>query len=283
MQLPTSNCGGMKYTFPLALLLSGSAAFSQVIRHPVRTTYIGMAAYSISHVDPFSFSSNTASLARIDAPVAGVFGEQKFLLAETSFFKSAGAFTTGQGSIGIDANYFGNKNYNESQVGMGYARRLGKSIDLGIKFNYFCFAVAGYGGSSAINAEIGIMAHFSEKFHAGVQIFNPIGGKLSKVQDEKLGSVYTLGIGYEPSSDFLVSAEIIREEDLPLSVNAGIMYNFGNIFFAKAGFVSVTESPYGGAGIAWDVFQLQLSASYHPQLGISPGVALILHFKNQVE
>jgi hypothetical protein len=78
-----------------------------------------------------------------------------------------------------------------------------------------------------------------------------------------------------------VSAEIVKQEDLPVNINAGVQYNFLKQFFARVGIASENESPYAGAGISWNNTRLDVSASYHPQLGFSPGLMVIVNFKNK--
>ena len=121
------------------------------------------------------------------------------------------------------------------------------------------------------------------KINAGIHIYNPVGGKLSKTDNEKLSSVYKFGIGYDASDKFFISTEIIKEEDQPVNVNAGVQYNFEKRFFAKAGISTDTNIGYAGAGISWKNFRLDVSASYHPQLGFSPGLMLIVNFKEKQE
>ena len=191
---------------------------------------------------------------------------------------------TQHGNFGFQADYFGYKNYNESQLGIAYARSLGAKLDLGIKFNYYSFRIPGYQNSSAVNFEIGAIAHLTQKLNAGIHFYNPVGGNLSNTDNEKLGSIYKFGVGYEASDNFLISAEIVKQEDLPVNVNAGVQYNFAKQFFARLGIASENESPYAGAGVSWHNLRIDVCASYHPQLGISPGLMLIVNLKsNQIE
>ena len=264
----------------LTVLLPG---FAQSVRTPVSATYIGLGAYSQNHTDVFSFTANQAALAGVKQNAIGVFGEQRFITEGLQMFSAAGAFRTKQGNFGVQADYFGFKNYNESQLGLAYGRMLSEAIDVGIQFNYFSFRIPGYGASSAVTAELGAIAHLTEQLHAGVHVYNPVGGQLSKTKDEKLGAAYTFGLGYEASKSFLVSVEVIKQEDIPVNVNAGVLYNFAKQFFARAGFSSATESPYGGAGISWNNFRVDVCASYHPQLGFTPGMMLVYNFTNSDE
>ena len=262
-------------------MCSSDCIQSQSLRKPIAASYIGLGAYSIKHTDVFSFSSNQAALARLKDPAFGVYGESRFLLAETNMYSAVVAMPTEHGNFGFQADYFGFKNFNESQLGIAYARSLGDKLDLGIKFNYYSLTIPGYQRSSAVNFEIGAIAHLTEKVHAGIHFYNPVGGYLSKKNTEKLTSIYKFGIGYEASENFLVSAEVVKTEDFPVNVIAGVQYNFEKQFFARAGILTENGSPYAGAGIIWDNLRLDVSASYHPQLGISPGLMLIVNFNSR--
>ena len=254
---------------------------AQSLRRPIAASYIGLGAYSLNHVDVFSFTSNQAALAQIKYPAIGVYGERRFLLDETNMYTTVFALPTKHGNFGIQADYFGFKNYNESQIGLAYARSLGSKFDIGIKFNYYSFRIPTYQNASTINFEIGAIAHLTDKLNVGIHFYNPVGGNLSKTNNEKLGSIYKFGIGYEASENFLISAEIVKQEDLPVNINAGVQYNFQKQFFARVGIATENESPYAGAGVSWNNIRIDVSASYHPQLGLSPGLMVIVNFKTK--
>jgi hypothetical protein len=262
-------------------LFSANLTEAQSVRTPVSASYIGLGAYSVDHVDVFSVTSNPAALAQIKDPAAGVFGEKRFLLAETNFYSAIVAVPSKHGNFAFQADYFGFKNYNESQLGIAYARNVGSKLDLGIKFNYYSFRIPGFESPSAVNFEIGAVAHLTEKLNAGIHFYNPVGGQLSKTENDKLAAIYSFGIGYEASDNFLISTEIEKQEDMPVNVNAAVQYHFAQQFFARFGIASQNESPFAGAGILWNQFRLDVTASYHPQLGLSPGLMLIVHFKKQ--
>ena len=271
----------IKIYFSVFSFLIYTNSHSQALRRPIAARYVGLGAYSINHVDAFSFISNQAALAQVKSGAAGVYGEKRFLLSEANMFTAVVVLPTQQGNFGLQADYFGFTNYNESQLGIAYARSLGSKLDLGIKFNYYGFKIPGYANASAINFEIGAIAHLSDKLHTGIHVYNPVGGKLSKQDDEKLNSAYTFGMGYEASDKFFVSSEIVKEEDLPVNVNVGLQYNFKKQFFVRAGIATETTNSYAGAGISWKNFRLDVSGSYHPQLGFTPGLLLIINFNDK--
>lgn len=259
------------------LFFLSPVCFSQALRQPVAAIYPGLGSYSTQHDDVFSYLNNQAALAQIKNVAIGVYGERRFLLTATSLYTAAMAVPTKNGNFGINIKYSGFKNFNENQIGLAYARSLGKKVDIGVQFNYYGYRVPSYNSANTVNFEIGAIVHLTDQLNMGVHVYNPVGGKFSKT-DEKLTSAYKVGLGYDVSERFFVSTEIVKEEDFPVNVNTGIQYRFMKQFFARAGIASATSTGYAGVGISWNNFRLDVTGSYHPQLGISPGLLLIMNF-----
>ena len=270
----------------LLLLLFGfflNSASAQSLRYTLAQPYISLSAYSMQQNDPLSFTGNQAALAQSKNAGIGLFGERRFLLGETSAYTLAASLPTRLGNFGIQLNYAGFKNFSENKIGLAYARKLGKVVDIGIQFNYYGYRIPSYGNASTINFEMGALLHLTDKLNAGIHVYNPVGGKLGRDSEEKIASAYKFGLGYDASEKFFISAEIIKEEDKVVNVIAGFQYQFAKQFFAKAGFISESGTPYAGAGVGWKNLRLDISSSYHPQLGFSPGLLLIMNFKSKAE
>ena len=267
----------------LSLLLPANIFLkAQTLRRPVAASYTGLGAYSLNHVDVFSFTANQASLAQLKNNSAGVYGERRFLLSELNNYTAAIGLTTKSGNFGIKANYSGFTDYNETQLGLAYGRKLGSKLDIGAQFNYNAVRIAeDYGSATAISFELGTIFHLTDKLNAGLHINNPIGGKFGKDQLEKLSSVYGFGVGYDASEKFFISAEIEKEEDQPVNVNAGFQYKFIPQLLVRAGMASATSSAWLGLGLTLKSFRLDVTTSYHPQLGITPGVMMLFNFKGK--
>ena len=262
------------------ILLSLQVSFSfflqaQTLRRPVAASYTGFGAYSLNHVDVFSFAANQASLAQLKSTSVGVYSERRFLLSELNNYTAVIGLPTKSGNFGLKANYAGFSDYNETQLGLAYARKLSNKIDVGLQFNYNSIRINTYGNASAISFEAGTVLHITEKLHAGLHINNPVGGKFGKDQQEKLSSVYGFGLGYDASEKFLVSLEIEKEEDQPVNVNAGFQYKLISQLLVRAGMSSATSSAWLGLGLTVKSFRLDVTTSYHPQLGITPGLMLL--------
>jgi hypothetical protein len=278
----------IKFALLLVCVINCNSVAAQSLRYAAAQPYISLSAYSVQQNDALSFTGNQAALAGIKNAGIGIYGERRFMLSETSVYTLAGSLPTRLGNFGLMINYAGFKNFNENKIGLAYARKLGNVLDVGVQFNYYSYRIPSYGNVSTINFEIGAMMHVTDKINAGIHVYNPVGGKLGtstplSTKDDKLASAYKMGIGYDASDKFFISSEIIKEEDKPVNVIAGLQYRFAKQFFARAGFISETTSAYAGAGVAWKNLRLDISSSYHPQLGFSPGILLIMNFKKNGE
>jgi hypothetical protein len=255
-------------------------AEAQTLRRPLAANYTSIGAYSLNYADVFSFTANQASLAQLKNNSAGVYGERRFLLSELNNYTAAIGLQTHSGNFGIKANYSGFSDYNETQIGLAYARKLGSKVDVGAQFNYNGIRINSYGSATAINFELGTILHVTDKLHAGIHVANPVGGKFGKEQEEKLSSVYTVGLGYEASEKFFISTEIEKEENQPVNVNVGFQYKFIPQLLVRAGMSSATSSAWVGLGLTIKSFRIDITTTYYQQLGITPGLLLLFNFNN---
>ncbi len=254
---------------------------AQTVRQPLVSSYPGLGAYSKNAADAFSFIVNPAALANLKHAGAGVYSERRFLLNAFSQYTAVSGFQTNSGAFGLQADYFGYANYNETQIGVGYARSLGSKVDIGAKFNYYNLRIPAYTSASAFHFEAGILVHLSEKLHAGFSVFNPVGGELNKSANEKIASVYRGGLGYEVSDRFFISAEIIKEENKNAGVNAVLQYELVKQLLLRAGINTVSKQPFAGVGLKFGQFRIDVATVYHPQLGVSPAVMLLFDLKKK--
>jgi hypothetical protein len=271
----------MKCVLLYSCVLFAAIADAQVLRKPMAAAYTSFGACSFNHVDIFSFDGNTAALAQLKNSAVGIYTERRFMLTELNDLVVMAGVRTASGNFGLKANYAGFADYNETQLGFAYGRKLGSKLDMGAQFNYHSIRIANdYGSASTISFELGAVLHVTEKLHTGIQIANPIGGKFGKEPQEKLSSVYSLGLGYDASEKFLISLTFEKEEDQPVNVNAGFQYKFIPRLLARAGMSSATGTGWLGLGFMIRSLRIDLASSYHPQLGITPGLLLLFHFNS---
>jgi hypothetical protein len=256
-------------------------ALGQSIRYSPGTLYTGVGAYSHHFTQSFSFLANQAVLGGVSRASAGLYAEQKYGLKELSMYMATAAIPVKGGGLGIALQYAGFSDFNESQVGIAYGKNLGR-VNLGIQCNYNMMRIAGYGNDAAVGFEIGSQWQINSVLVTGIHLVNPIGGRFRNHPDEKLAAVYQFGVGYEVSKQLLLSAEITKEEDRPVNVQAGLQYIVvPDRFFVRTGITTATSSPYIGVGWQWKNCRADVHVRYHPQLGLTPGLLLLFYGKQK--
>lgn len=258
-----------------ACLFCFSPLQAQMAGLPLRTAYTRLPAYSRQFKDAFSFSSNTAAAATLQKFAAGIYSERRFMLKELSTYSAAAAFPTSSGTFCVKGDYSGSSLYNEAAAGLAYARKLGDRVDVGIQFNYFTVKAAGYGSASAVTVDAGVIFQVADGVQTGIQVANPNRRSLGKGGEETLPSFYSAGIGFDVSPQLFIGAEAEKIENSPLGVNAGIHYRFADKLVARAGVSSATSVYYIGFGVALKSILVHVTASFHPYLGVSPGLLLL--------
>ena len=262
--------------FCIPLLLAISARMqAQVVRSSISAFYTETDPYSGIASNVFSTASNQAALARVQQFSAGIYGEKRFLLQDLGFYKTAFSMPTGLGNFGLNMDYFGNSAAYTSRIGFGYGRKLSEKADAGIQFNYHMLSTAGYGKVSTLTVEGGMIFQLSNRLRSGFHVFDPQGAKIGK--DERLPAVYSAGLGYDASDNMSIDAVLQKTDNQPVDLFATVLYRFDERLFARAGLSASTSIFLMGARVVVNDFRIDVSASMHPNLGITPGLMLIYY------
>jgi hypothetical protein len=259
------------------LLCTATASHTQTIHSPIVSYYPSSGAYSKNFRDAFSIISNIGALSMLKAVNTGVYGERKFMLTETGLYTAIIALPTSSGNFALQADHFGYKAYNETQTGIAYGLLLNEKTGIGAKINYYSVRIPSYLSISSLNFELGMVIQISDQLHTGISVYNPLNSTLGKNTGQKIASVYKTGIGYEMSASFLAQMEIIKEKDRDVNVHAALQYKPIAQLFARAGIFAGTSSGYFGAGYLYRQLRMDISVSFHQQLGVSPGLLLLYH------
>lgn len=267
----------------LFLYIMPVRAIAQITRSTVSSRYISNGAYSNNFSDAFAGTVNQANLANVQQIQAGVFAERRFQLDALSFYQASFVMPSKWGGFGLHLNYGGGSNYNNTQMGLAFGRKLGKTVNLGAQINYNNIRVPVYGSSSAVNFEIGSTWQITQQLVTGIHLYNPVGGKFRKGSSEKLPAIYKLGLGYTINNRVVLTTELVKEEAAPVTINAGIQYQWNDQFFGRAGVVTAYNQYYIGAGWQWKQLRIDVVGSFHNQLGFTPGLLFLFKARDKTE
>lgn len=250
------------------------AAQGQHSRSATSQVYSSLTTYSNRYCDAFALRNNVAAIAGTGQFSAGLFSERRFLLKELSSYSLAALLPTHSGNFGLKANTFGDGLLRETGFGLGYARMLGEKLAIGTSFNYYSLAASGYGSASLLTFDAGLMMPITESLRVGLSAHNPVGMKWGKT-GERMPMVFSAGLGHDVSTQLFIGAEVEKTEDAPTTINAGLQYVFAEKLIARGGISSGTTACYLGFGVQLKSLRLDATATFHPYLGVTPGLLLL--------
>ncbi len=245
---------------------------------PIGGRSSGMANASVTLNDLWSIHNNQAGLTGIKNFSAGLYYENRFGLKNLGLKAGAIAVPTKSGVFGLSITHFGYSQYNESKIGLAYAKAFGTKFSAGVQLDYLSTHIAeNYGNSSALAAEIGLRYQINKNLCIGAHIFNPTRAKVADYNNEHAPTIARLGLSYAFSEKLILAAESEKDIDYDPVFKAGIEYRPIKQLYFRTGISTNPVLNAFGFGLEFKSFNLDFSASYHQALGFTPQVSLIFH------
>lgn len=271
----------MKYIstiiFISALLTQNSYAGNDNTPTGGRSSAMGSASVALS--DFWSVHNNQAGLAGFTDIAAGIYFENRYLMKELSQKSGAFVLPSRSGVFGISYDYFGSSLYNESKIGLAFARSFGSNFSAGIQLDYLNTHLGeNYGNHAAFTFEAGIQARVNKNLVIGAHVFNPLNVKLSRETDERIPAIIRLGAGYNFSETLLLTGEIEKNIDLKARIKSGVEYKVVKQAFIRAGITTNPMTYTFGFGLDLKKLKVDLASTIHQVLGYSPQLSISYYF-----
>lgn len=276
-----SNSYSLKTILSVLVLVTGSVLQAQD-GSPLLHGYLSASGVYGSSPDVFSMQANPAALAHLDKSAAGVLATRPYMLAALSGYTAAAGIRGSRGSFGSVLHYSGNADYNQSQLGMLYARKLGPRAAVGMHFSYQALHLAsGYGSTGYLQAAAGAQFPITATLNTGIRVSIPAGGKQAGHVAVYRPAIIAWGLGYEPSSQFFCNLQVEKPVDEPAAIMAALQYRPVPVIRIRTGVSVAAGEAWLGAGYRYRQLHADVYAHYHSRLGITPGMAFIFTFNNK--
>jgi len=240
----------------------------------------GMGNAAVTLYDFFAVSHNQAGLAKMNHMAAGVYFENRFLVEELSFGAGAFVLPTQSGVLGISFTYFGFELYNETKIGLAYARDFGDRFSTGLQLNYHNTGIGeNYGNKGNLTVEMGFIFQLTDQLSLGAHLFNPTRAKIGEFADERIPTIFKTGLSYTFSEKVIMAGEVEKSINKNPSLKAGIEYRITDPVYVRVGVGTQPATNAFGFGLQLGNLNLDLATSYHHILGYSPQLSFIYHFK----
>jgi hypothetical protein len=270
-----------KPTFFLILLfLQFHPLFASNDNYPFGGRAAGMGNAAVTLYDFFALSHNQAGLARMEHKAVGVYFENRFLVEELSFGAAAFVMPTQSGVFGVSFTYFGFELYNETKIGLAYARDFGERFSAGLQLNYHNTGIGeDYGNKGNLTVEMGFIFQLTQQLSLGAHLFNPTLAKIGEFADERIPTIFKTGLSYTFSEKVIVAGEVEKSINKNPSLKAGIEYHITEPLYIRMGVGTQPATNAFGFGLKLGSLNLDLATSYHHILGYSPQLSFVYYFK----
>lgn len=239
-----------------------------------------MANASVALTDFWALQNNQAGLAFYNHFAGGVYFENRYMVKEMSLKAGGIVLPVKAGVFGMNLSYFGYPKYNESKVGLAYARSFGDLLAIGVQLDYLHTSIGeNYGNKGVVTFEIGLLSKINEHLNIGAHIFNPVQAKLTDYNNERIPATIRLGAAYAFDENILVSAEAEKDTQMDPNFKLGLEYRIIEQIYVRGG-ISTNPGLYSfGFGLDFKKLKIDFSSSIHSVLGYSPQISLIYSFK----
>ncbi|MBO9632512.1 MAG: hypothetical protein J7578_05295 [Chitinophagaceae bacterium] len=247
---------------------------AQIIR-PSALQPMHAVAYNQQFADIFSCKINPAALGTLRHFQAGAYVEKKYLLQGLRQYSIIAAAPTAAGGWSFSMDYSGLASYRQWESSLAWGRKLGK-LSIGAQVDHAVQHAGSYGNKSWFSAGLSSIWQLSPVLSAGWQLFRLTGRLLSGTEGERPAYGYSAGLGLQIAPGLLLETRLIKNEGQASSVLAGIHYKADERLVTSC-LLDLTDTR-PSMRVKWlsGNFQLGVTGSYHPLLGFSPGVLLIV-------
>jgi len=259
--------GPQMRSYFFSILLLSFSLISRAQNYDAKSNALGGCGLMQNSV--WSNFTNQAGLAEINQFTIGVGTENSFGIKELSTHTAVFALPVNGGVFGLNVAYTGFDLYNESKIGLAFAKKLSDDFNVGIQVDYLGIYVAeGTNNHNNFTFEIGAQKRLMQKLTLGAHIFNPIGVKLN--EDENIPSIFKLGLRYNTNDKVAVFTEGELESEQNAKLKLGLEYKIIKQLQLRAGFSTNPAKNTFGLGYTLKNIQLDVAVKRHHLLGYSP-------------
>ncbi len=170
------------------------------------------------------------------------------------------------GTLAAGAFRFGDALYNEQLVSLGAGHRIDHTA-LGIKANYLQYRADGFSPQHAFTLDVAGLTELTPAWTVGAGIFNITQSELTA--HERLPVIVVAGVGWKAPEGVLLSAEVEKKMDAPVSIRYGMEITIHKKFFVRTGIGTGPLILAGGLGAKTPRVQADFATSYQSNIGFS--------------
>ncbi len=247
--------------------------------YPTGARQSAMGTAGVTFSDIWAVQNNQAGLAGLKNMSIGFHFENRYLTPQYGLKALAFGLPTSQGTFGVDVNYFGYSLYNETKIGLAYARKFSDYFSVGIQLDYLNYFIADYyGNKGTAIAEIGVLSKPFKNLTFGVHIYNPTLSQVADYNNERVPTIVKFGLNYKFNDKFLIAAETEKDIDFKPRYKVGLEYYIIDDIALRTGIITNPFENSFGIGYIKKHISANIAFSTNKILGITPYVSFQYKF-----
>ncbi len=234
---------------------------------------VGMGGLSVALTDAASALANTAALSQQQGTLVAISYRQDYLLSGTAHKWIAAAHSmSATGTATASYHHYGDPNYSEQKLSLGYAQLVSQHISLGATLDYLYSGVSDvhYSTLHGLTFSASLQATIGRQWTIGSQIFNPIALRIGSQQ--RIPALLAVGAAYKPAPEWTTSVEVQKSLYSPVSFHWGAEYTFLQHFAARAGFATQPVRYAFGIGFHQTHYSINIAVEVHQHIGLTTAI-----------
>lgn len=241
-----------------------------------RTASLANAHVALS--EAWNTAGNPAGIAALTRPTLSFGMERRFFISELDTRAVTAVVPAGSHSFGLNVNFFGSELYNEQQISLAYARALSERFSAGIRINYHGLKIPAGPHQQAWSVGTGIQFAPLPRLKLGAAVYNPNRAVFNGAVYAEIPFIVSMGLACDFSEKVMGTVAADHTFGGETRLRTGVEYRLHPNFGIRGGISTNPFTQYGGLGLLYQGLALDLAASSHLYLGLSPQISLGYEF-----
>lgn len=269
-----------KLFITIVALLNVAPLFAQFDFPAMGGRSAALGGVSVMLDDAMSTMSGNAMLASAEKASVGLGVRQEFLAQGMGYAMLGGVVPTGFGAASASVVHFGSSEYNEQNISLAYAIPIGKAVALSAVLHYLHSGTADpyYDPINRVTFSLSLGFCPSDELMIGFKAFNPVAVKADAPEEQRVPTLFCLGLSYRLVDGLLSVAEVEKRLDQQATLRFGLEYVFKESYFLRVGVNTFPVAYSFGFGMEFGGFGADLAAQIHNVLGLTPQLSLNYSF-----
>lgn len=261
----------VRFLLSLYLILWSSLCIGQTIDLDIKESQYKDVIPEIFYIE--TSSSNLAVNAFSRHSDFSVSFDNRFLIKELMNEEISSHIRIKENVLDFRCTHFGWNHYGKFTAALGYARRFGKHISIGLRFHYLMEHALEYPCIHSITFDVSLHTRIGKNVGLGFSVYNPARLKFGIIGKNLLPTRLYFNFDYSIGRNVLIYTQIEEELKSAFRIEIGAYYKIRCLILTP--FFSFPTPSFGlKVHLAYQRFIFTATGTYHLHVGFVPGIKI---------